>query len=243
VFGLDESIAALGRGHSLAFGLVVALLLGLRHATDPDHLSALTTLAAGDRAGPKAGSVLGLSWGVGHGLSLTAFGLPVVLVHDRLPTPLYEVAEVGVGVTIMALAVRLWLRWRRGRFHFHSHEHPGGLEHAHVHSHEAGEAHEHGHGPRTPLGAFAIGLIHGAGGSGGMTVLLLAATPSATSASVSLAVVALGAALSMWAFSTGLGLAFVSRPARRRFHSVAPLLACASFLFGAWYSVAGLTLL
>ena len=76
-----------------------------------------------------------------------------------------------------------------------------------------------------------------------MTVLLLAATPSGTAASASLAVVAVGAALSMWALSTGLGLAFVSRPARRGFHGAAPLLACASFLFGGCYSLAGLALL
>ena len=243
MFGLDQLIAGLGGGNSVAFSLCLALLLGLRHATDPDHLAALTTLAARDRGGPRAGGVLGFSWGVDHAITLTAFGLPVILFHGRLPEGVYQSAEVAVGLTIMVLAVRLWRRWKHDRLHLHEHEHPGGVRHVHLHSHRHGERHGHPHTQRTPVGALAIGLVHGTGGSAGMTVLLLAATPSTPVAAVSLVVVAIGAALSMCAVSTGFGAALVSEPARRGFQRLAPLLAGGSFAFGAWYGLAGLDIL
>jgi hypothetical protein len=243
VFGLDDAIAGLGGGNSIGLSLLVALLLGLRHASDPDHVAALSTLAAGDRAGPRAGAVLGLCWGTGHALTLTAFGLPVILLRSSFPDRLYQVAEIAVGVMIMALAARLWLRWRRGRLHLHEHRHPGGVRHAHVHSHLEGPAHVHTNRARTPLGAFAIGLVHGTGGSAGVTVLLLAAVPSRLVAAASLIVLAAGTAISMCVISSGLGAVLVSGPVRRGFHQLAPALAVASFAFGAWYGLAGLDLL
>ena len=83
--GLDDALAGLGGG-SVALALLVAVLLGLRHATDPDHLTAVATLIVSDaRDGPRRARRLGLAWGLGHALTLFAFGLPVVLVGDALP--------------------------------------------------------------------------------------------------------------------------------------------------------------
>ena len=63
MFGLDDSIAALTDGSSLAFVLVVAVLLGLRHATDPDHLAAVTTLVASSREqAARRAARLGVAW-------------------------------------------------------------------------------------------------------------------------------------------------------------------------------------
>src|SRR5258705_13969785 len=86
MFGLDERIAASSHGASIWIVLAVAILLGLRHATDPDHLAAVTTLVAGgrERAASRAAE-LGLAWGLGHAVTLFAFGLPVLLVGSSLP--------------------------------------------------------------------------------------------------------------------------------------------------------------
>src|SRR5215211_2174087 len=74
-----------------------AFLLGLRHAADPDHLTAVSTLVMSDeRAGRRAG-LLGLSWGAGHGLTLLALGLPVVLFGDELPEAVQQGAELAVA--------------------------------------------------------------------------------------------------------------------------------------------------
>ena len=101
-------------GDGLGLALAIALLLGLRHATDPDHLTAVSTLVLSDeRAAGRAG-LLGLFWGLGHATTLFLFGLPLVLFQGALPDQIHRAAEVAIGVLIAVLAVRLLLRWRRG---------------------------------------------------------------------------------------------------------------------------------
>src|SRR3954447_17910342 len=114
MFGIDEHIATLGDGTVFAVVAGVAGLLGLRHATDPDHLTAVATLLARHRSDARGAGRLGLAWGLGHATTLFAFGLPVVLFESYLPEPLQMGAEAAVGLVIVALAARLLLRWRRG---------------------------------------------------------------------------------------------------------------------------------
>jgi hypothetical protein len=116
MFGLDERLAQLAEGEGLLIVLAVALLLGLRHATDPDHVAAVSTLIASDpEDGARRARRLGFLWGVGHALALLGFGLPIVLFRGYLPEPLQHALEALVGVVIVVLALRLLLRLRRGR--------------------------------------------------------------------------------------------------------------------------------
>src|SRR4051812_39069807 len=173
MFGLDELIVGLSSTGAMAF--IVAILLGLRHATDPDHLTAVSTLFLGEGYNaPRRATILGLAWGLGHATTLFAFGLPVVLFRRFLPDTVQRAAEAVIGLVIVALAVRLLLRWHRGYFHVHPHTH-GSVSHAHPHAHDhphgsAGHplrhSHLHAEGlARSPLTAFGIGLVHGIGGS------------------------------------------------------------------------------
>jgi high-affinity nickel permease len=74
VFGFDELIAGLAGGETLVLVLLVALLLGVRHATDPDHLAAVSTLIASEpESGTRRARKLGLAWGLGHALTLAVF--------------------------------------------------------------------------------------------------------------------------------------------------------------------------
>src|SRR5918997_5283932 len=120
MLGLDEYIAGFSAGHSSLLAMVAAVLLGLRHATDPDHLTAVSTLVASERehTARRAGE-LRLSWGLGHATTLFALGLPIVLLNEYLPDPVITSAEVAIGVLIILLAARLLVRWRRGYFHVH----------------------------------------------------------------------------------------------------------------------------
>src|SRR5687767_6854135 len=154
MFGLDDHLASLTDGTRLVLVALVAALLGLRHATDPDHLAAVTTLVAGarERAAMHA-AALGAAWGVGHAVALFAFGLPIVLFDAYLPQRAQQGAETAVGVLIVVLAVWLLVRWRRGLFHAHEHRH--GAE-AHLHPHPVARTHDH-RPARTPLGALGVG--------------------------------------------------------------------------------------
>jgi hypothetical protein len=223
MFGLDEHVASLGTGQTFAIVALVAMLLGLRHATDPDHLTAVSTLLAGDRTDARRAGRLGLSWGLGHATSLFVFGLPIVLYRSYLPPAVQEGAETAVGVLIVALAVRLLIRWQ----HSELQARPGA---------------EHGHRRgRSPLQAYGIGLVHGMGGSAGVGVLLLAAIPDHVAGIVALGLFAACTALSMAAASATLGVVLTRGPVLRSYLTVAPAFGVLSLAFGVWYALGALS--
>lgn len=243
MFGIDDWIAGLSDGTSLWIVVVAGVFLGLRHAADPDHLAAVTTLIAGgrDRAG-RAAAGMGFAWGLGHGMTLFAFGLPIVVFNAYLPEWLQQSAETVIGVVIVYLAARLLYRWRAGFFHVHEHEHDGD-RHAHLHPHETASSHTHEHRTRTPLGAFGIGLVHGMGGSAGISILLLASIESQLLAVVSLVILAVFTAVSMTMLTAAFGVTLMSRPVREAFNGVAPALGVGSLMFGIWYAAAAWSLI
>jgi high-affinity nickel permease len=223
MFGLDERIAALSDGASVWIVLAVAVALGIRHATDPDHLAAVTTLVAStrERAACRAGE-LGLAWGAGHGTTLLVFGAPIILSKSALPEWVQHAAESAIGFIIVYLALRLLLRWRRGELTFH--------------------AHPHAHDARTRKEAFVIGLVHGMGGSAGVGVLVLASADSTGVAVTSLLILAVFTALSMSVLSRGFGSVLAAGLARAAFGRVAPALGGVSLALGIWYTTAAWSL-
>jgi hypothetical protein len=231
MFGLDDFLASYSDGTSLVLVAVVAILLGLRHATDPDHLAAVTTLIASTERRARDAVRLGLAWGAGHALTLFALGVPIVLYRAYLPEPVQRGAETAIGFLIAGLAVWLLIRWRRGAFHAHAHEHGSG-SHSHLHSHRSAP-HEHARS-RTPLGAFAVGLLHGIGGSAGVGILLVGTINGTTLAVLALAILAAFTAVSMTLLTMGFGLTLLSN---RSLGRLAPALGVASLAFGTWYAL------
>jgi hypothetical protein len=209
-------------------------------------LTAVSTLVlSDDRDGARRAGTLGLAWGLGHAVTLFAFGLPVVLFRRYLPESLQRGAEVIIGLVIAGLAARLLVRWRRGYFHAHPHVH-GVVRHTHPHVHEesrkahAHEGHTHAHAEslgRTPLAAFGIGLIHGTGGSALVGVLLVGAATSRAQGVLALLLFAGATAASMAVVSAGFGYALARGPVARRLVRVVPVLGIASLLFGVWYTL------
>jgi ABC-type nickel/cobalt efflux system permease component RcnA len=194
-----------------------------------------------DRRGARRAGALGLTWGLGHATTLLAFGLPALLLRRYLPEPAQQAAEAAVGIVIIALALRLLTRWRRGYFHSHPHRH-GGRWHTHPHVHAGGVQHELDHEhrhtetlARSPLTAYGIGLIHGMGGSAGVTLLLIAAMPGRVEATVALLIFALATAVSMCALSAAFGTVIATRVLTARLERAVPLLGLFSLAFGAFY--------
>ncbi len=236
MFGLDDFLASFSDGTTLVIVAGVAILLGLRHATDPDHLAAVTTLLASTERRARDAARLGLAWGAGHALTLFALGVPIVLYRAYLPETVQRGAETAIGFLIAGLAVWLLVRWRRGSFHAHAHAH-GERSHAHLHSHRAA-AHEHARS-RTPLGAFAVGLLHGIGGSAGVGIILVSTIDGTALAIGALGILAAFTAVSMTLLTTGFGLTIAGRSIGR----VAPALGAVSLVFGLWYALGAQNLL
>ena len=210
MFGLDDHIAALGAGEVFAVVALIAVLLGLRHATDPDHLAAVSALVASDEPDPRHAGRLGFTWGLGHATSLFVFGVPIVLFRSYLPHAVQTAAETAVGVMIIVLAIRLLVRHPQQRR------------------------------ARTRLQAYGIGLVHGMGGSAGVGVLLLASIPDHAEALVALALFAVFTAVSMAMASTSFGFALSRGPVLRSYLTVVPALGVLSLAFGVWYSLGAL---
>ena len=223
----------------------VALLLGARHATEPDHLTAVATLAL-NRSRRTAGQIalLGLTWGLGHGATLLVLGIPVVWIGAMLPEGIQRAVESFVGILIAILAVRLLIRWRRGYFHAHPHRHDESW-HAHPHVHEAApehphpHVHEHRHAEAidSPKASFALGLVHGIGGSAGAGLLLVAVQPTPPVAVAALVLFALAAAVAMGALTGLFGWLLARRSLATHLERVIPVLGIASLAFGVYYAV------
>jgi ABC-type nickel/cobalt efflux system permease component RcnA len=154
----------------------IGLLLGFRHAFEPDHLAAVSTLAT--RQGRLIDACrLGLAWAVGHTVSVGIMVGAIILFGLRLPDRLWPLVDFVVGLLLIALGGAVITRYVRGRWHLHVHSHDAG-PHLHLHSHAQGAVHEHAH-PRADAGrSLGFGLLHGLAGSAAILVLLVAAAPT-----------------------------------------------------------------
>src|SRR5437773_9230102 len=116
--------------------IAIGGLLGVRHAFEPDHLAAVSTLAT--RPAPRLWSAarLGLVWGLGHTVTVGAVALLIIALGVQLPDRFWPAAELLVaGLLVLLGCVVIW-RYVRGRWHMHAHSHPASRSpHLHLHSH------------------------------------------------------------------------------------------------------------
>jgi sulfite exporter TauE/SafE len=185
---------------SIVAVLAIGGLLGLRHAFEPDHLAAVSTLAT--RPGEKRlwrAARLGLIWGVGHTVTVGAVALLVIALGVQLPPGLWLLVLLG-GMVI-------W-RYVRGGWHIHAHSHTaaGLAPHLHLHSHAHAANHAHTHATVDGRRSLGFGVAHGLAGSGAIVALLLAAVPDATSRLVYFAAFGAGTIIGMLGVSLTLSL-------------------------------------
>jgi hypothetical protein len=191
---LDALLQGLFAGATLPVALLVAFLLGLRHASDPDHLVAVTSLVAAEDGDTRKAASLGAWWGVGHATSLLALGVPLIAFKAQLPAWLETSAEKAIGVVILVLAARVVFKWARGDYRAGAHAHESG----HSRRRHLRRGGEHRHVKvRTRGQAAMIGLLHGLAGTGAVVVLLIAALPTQFEAALALAVFAPMSVVSM----------------------------------------------
>ena len=167
--------------------LGLGFLLGMQHALEADHVAAVSSIAA---RRTDIGDIVkhGLTWGLGHTLTLFVFAGAAILLGHAIPQTWSRPLETAVGIMLVGLGAHVLWRLSRERVHFHRHSHGDGTVHLHAHSH-AGEAakqtvphgrarHEHVHGFRWRT--LLVGLMHGMAGSAALLVLAVtqAATPA-----------------------------------------------------------------
>jgi high-affinity nickel permease len=209
-------------------------LLGMRHATDADHVIAVTTILSRSRRFVHS-TVIGGLWGLGHTITVLVVGVLIIVFNVVIPPPVGLALEFGVALMLILLGVLNLsgaMRWLTERLtppaplHGHAHEH--------LHAHERGDelhphghAHLHGHGSDPGLLAtfgwfqllrpLVVGLVHGLAGSAAVALLVLATIHDTGAAMIYLAIFSAGVAAGMAILTTLIGLPFmVSRTRSER---------------------------
>ena len=154
--------------------LMLGFLVGLRHALEADHVAAVSSIVSGRTSGRDI-TRHGLTWGLGHTITLFAFSGVAIMLGRAIPGSISNPIETAVGVMLVGLGGHvLWRLWRE-RVHFHGHDHADGVAHLHAHSHagdpvpHSSARHEHPHGMRWRT--LMVGMVHGMAGSAALLVL------------------------------------------------------------------------
>jgi High-affinity nickel-transport protein len=237
VEAVDRYLSGLFEGAPLLVALGVAFLLGLRHAADPDHLVAVTSLVAAEDGDTRGAARLGAWWGVGHAAALLALGIPLIALKTELPSWLEGGAETAIGLLILVLAARVIFKWARGDYRGTPHRHEGADGHA-LGRHLRHGAGEHRHREVRGRGqAMAIGLLHGLAGTGAVALLLIASLPNRLEAALGLAAFAPMSVVSM-ALCTAVFAWVLTRPRVEPIYRgvLIPVLGTFGVLFGVWFS-------
>ena len=188
------------------FGILgLGFLLGMQHALEADHIAAVSSIAA---RRTHIGDIVkhGLTWGLGHTLTLFAFAGAAILLGRAISEPFARPLETAVGIMLVGLGAHVMWRLWRDRVHFHKHGHGDGTVHLHAHSH-AGEtvaharaAHVHAHCFRWRT--LLVGLMHGMAGSAALVVLAVSQASSPAVALGYIALFGIGSMVGMGALST-----------------------------------------
>jgi ABC-type nickel/cobalt efflux system permease component RcnA len=229
--------------------LGLGLLFGLKHATEVDHVVAVSTIASQQRNVLRS-ALVGALWGAGHTVSLLIVGVLVLSLRVAIPEVVSNWLEFGVALMIIGLgATALWRSLRkRTDVHIHEHSHDG-LSHVHIHFHEvktrhhAGQKHSHAVSV-IGIKPVLIGMVHGLAGSGALTLLILTQINSAWVGVIYLAIFGLGSIVGMLFMSAVIGLPFAltSRNLSQVHHRMQLAAAVVSIAFGLWYAVTQISL-
>jgi ABC-type nickel/cobalt efflux system permease component RcnA len=212
--------------------VAVGFFLGMRHATDPDHVIAVTTIVTRQRQLKRA-ALTGAFWGVGHTLTIFVVGALIILFNVVIPTRMGLSMEFSVALMLIFLGIMNVAAFMRSARSLASEAGTASVLHAHPHAHgDYVHSHAHGHAPeahshrphRTPLALFdglfsklalyrpvrpfIIGVVHGLAGSAAVALLVLATIPNPRWAVIYLLVFGLGTVGGMMLITMSIASAF-----------------------------------
>jgi High-affinity nickel-transport protein len=208
--------------------IVIGFFLGMRHATDPDHVIAVTTIVSQQR-GTKRAALVGAFWGLGHTMTIFVVGSAIIIFNIVIPTRLGLGMELSVAVMLIILGTwNLAAFFRSGPapgnlpaavVHSHVHSH-GSLVHNHPHAHVA-ETHSHEHSRIAKLDQswgtssayqlvrpLVVGIVHGLAGSAAVALLILATIRNSHWAVAYLLVFGVGTIAGMMLITMSIASAF-----------------------------------
>ncbi|GGJ71453.1 hypothetical protein GGR02_002284 [Anoxybacillus voinovskiensis] len=163
--------------------LLFGFILGLKHATEPDHVIAVSTIASRTRK-LSLSSLAGIFWGIGHTTTLFVVGMIVIGLEQQIPETAAMWLELAVGVMIVVLGITSFRSANR------SYKKDVSMRHFHLKS-------------------TMIGIVHGLAGSAGMVLLALTTVDTRLQAVLFILIFGVGTIMGMMLFTTFLGLPFI----------------------------------
>lgn len=225
--------------------LSIGLVFGLKHATEVDHVVAVSTIVSQHR-NVFHSALVGALWGAGHTASLLVIAVIVLTMRIAIPERVSGWLELGVAVMIVCLGISALRRASRknSEVHVHKHSHDG-LSHTHIHFHEQETKHarashsQHSHAvSRLGWKPVFIGMMHGLAGSGALTLLVLTQISSPWIGLLYVATFGFGSIVGMLLMSGIIGLPFAlaSHKLTHVHQGIQTLAAVLSICFGIWYA-------
>ncbi len=223
--------------------LTLSFLLGIRHATDADHIVAVTTIISRQKKGIASNALVGILWGIGHSVTVTLVGIPIIIYAFVVPEQLGLILEFFVGVMLVILGIlnltgiTSKISERFTPLTLHKHPHPeGSSKHSHLHLHlPTGLRNSFHHlGLFQTLRPLIIGLVHGLAGSTAIALLILGTIKNTNLAIFYLLIFHIGVISGMMLFTLGIGasLTVAKKKSADLNHYLVPLSGILSLLFG-----------
>ena len=223
----------------------IGLLFGLKHATEVDHVVAISTIVSQHKNVFRS-AIVGALWGAGHTVSLLVVGVIVLSLRVGIPERVSGWLELAVAFMIIALGISaLWRAARHNsKVHVHQHSHDG-LSHTHIHFHENETQHapvssaKHSHAvSRLGWKPVLIGMMHGLAGSGALTLLILTQIGSFWIGFLYVVIFGIGSTVGMLLMSGLIGLPFAltSNRLTHLHQGLQTVAAVLSIAFGIWYA-------
>lgn len=199
--------------------LSLSFLLGMRHATDPDHIVAITTVIAKQKKGILNTALIGALWGIGHSITVTLVAIPVIIYSLVIPPSLEQIMELIVGLMLIILgflnlsgiSAKMQNKLTAVTIHTHPHQNDKGRKHSHLHLHAVGSLTESLHhlGLFQTIRPVVIGLVHGLAGSAAIALLILSTINNTVLSIFYLFVFHIGIITGMMILTLGIGASII----------------------------------
>jgi ABC-type nickel/cobalt efflux system permease component RcnA len=195
---------------------LIGFLLGIKHAIEPDHVIAVSTIAS-ELKNIKRSVFAGVYWGIGHTATLFIFGMFLIIAKNTITDKMAMSLEFIVGIMLVALGLS-------SLFSIMKHNHP------HAHEHPSAKNKR-----RPQIKSFCIGLVHGLAGSSAMVLLTMSTVTNAWQGALYILTFGCGTVFGMLCFSTVIGLPFILTSGKQFNKYLSNFAGLVSILFGLYY--------
>jgi sulfite exporter TauE/SafE len=217
---------------SLLSVLFLGFFLGIKHAIEPDHVIAVSTIASQSKKLWRS-SLAGVFWGIGHTTTLFIFGIILIFMKGQIPKEWAMSFEFLVGILLVYLGVTSILSLKK--VHHHEHQH-NEVVHDHFHERAEPNPHMHQHKKISYSKSLLIGLVHGLGGSAAMVLLTMSSVTSVWEGAIYILIFGLGTTVGMLGFTTIIGIPFVLSAKKENVNlKLTRITGAISTVFGVYY--------